>query len=89
MGCVLVCNHFPNGDGLLGIMNSKDPDGFSAQRLLHTDSGHYLLPVDNFKQAKDKRLTTALRGHTGKLQSAARKQGLAQDTLSQLHILNQ
>ena len=47
-GCVISCGHFSNGDGLLGI---RSRTGFCAQRLLLTDSGHYLLPVDQFNMA--------------------------------------
>ena len=36
---------------MLGI---RTPDGkFHTQRLLYTDSGHYLLPIDNFGKTDD------------------------------------
>ena len=44
-GCIISCGYFGNGDGILGI---RAANGFHAQRLLLTDSGHYLLPVDHF-----------------------------------------
>ena len=49
-GCVISCGYFSNKDGLLGI---RARGGFCAQRLLLTDSGHYLLPITNFHSARD------------------------------------
>ena len=49
-GCLLACGYFSNGDGILAIRTSNSDKGirYAAQRLLLTDSGHYLLPVNNF-----------------------------------------
>ena len=49
LGCIMAFNHFPNGDGLLGIWQREH---LVAQRLFLTDSGHYLLPVDGFEQSE-------------------------------------
>ena len=45
-GCVIACGYFKNGDGLLGIRLSSG--AFNTQRLLLTDSGHYLMPIHYF-----------------------------------------
>ena len=51
-GCILSFAYFSNGDGLLGI---KDQSGHvQAQRLLLTDSGHYLLTIDHFGKQHNK-----------------------------------
>jgi hypothetical protein len=50
--CILFCSYFSNGDGLLGVrvIDSYGHEQYRMQRLLHTDSGHYLLPIDNFQK---------------------------------------
>ena len=53
-GCVIACGYFKNGDGLLGIRLSSGH--FCTQRLLLTDSGHYLMPVHYFNHKNDRRL---------------------------------
>ena len=53
-GCVIACGYFKNGDGLLGIRLASGH--FCTQRLLLTDSGHYLMPVHYFDKKSDRRL---------------------------------
>ena len=47
----ILCDHFANGDGVMVIPDCQDvPEKTSSWhylRLLLTDSGHYLLPVDD------------------------------------------
>ena len=51
-GCILSFAYFSNGDGLLGI---KDQAGHvQAQRLLLTESGHYLLTIDHVGKQHNK-----------------------------------
>jgi hypothetical protein len=58
-GCLLACGYFHNNDGLLGI---RAPNGtYHPQRLLLTDSGHYLLEIHHFNQPSDPKLTTLLK----------------------------
>ena len=47
-GSVLICNHYHNGDGVLLLKDPED-NKYKPQRVLLTDSGHYLLPIDYFK----------------------------------------
>ena len=49
LGCIMLFAYFQNGDGVLGIYNHQQKQ-WCAQRLLLTDSGHYLLPIDKYKQ---------------------------------------
>ena len=42
-----MCAYFKNGDGVLALRDPKDQK-YKPQRLLLTDSGHYLLPLDHF-----------------------------------------
>ena len=53
-GCLISCGFFANGDGLLGIRTANNK--FCTQRLLYTDSGHYLLPIHHFNTAADEKL---------------------------------
>ena len=54
----MAFGYFPNGDGLLGI---RAPNGtYRCQRLLFTDSGHYLLPIHNFNTKTDSKLDTLI-----------------------------
>ena len=53
-GCLISCGFFANGDGLLGIRTPINK--FCTQRLLYTDSGHYLLPIHHFNTAADEKL---------------------------------
>ena len=55
LGCVLICDYYPNQDGILAIKLPKDRrksygTSYCFQRLMYTDSGHYMLPIDNFDQ---------------------------------------
>ncbi|CAE7471514.1 unnamed protein product, partial [Symbiodinium necroappetens] len=43
----LLLDYFANGDGVMVV--SDGSDGWHYLRLLLTDSGHYLLPIDNHK----------------------------------------
>ena len=55
-GSVLVCAYFNNGDGVLVFKDPSDQK-YKPQRLLLTDSGHYLLPIDNYNSK-----SSAIRG---------------------------
>ena len=61
----MACGYFKNGDGLLVLQVSSERGLRSApQRLYHTDSGHYLLPINNFGKKLEpaaKRAGTELR----------------------------
>ena len=50
-GCLISCGYFSSGDGVLG-MRMQDVS-FRTQRLLYTDSGHYLLPIHHFNKPAD------------------------------------
>ncbi|OLP86389.1 hypothetical protein AK812_SmicGene32497 [Symbiodinium microadriaticum] len=41
----VLCDYFTNGDGVLVV--SDGSDGWRYLRILLTDSGHYLLPIDH------------------------------------------
>ena len=59
MGCVIICGYFGNQDGLMGI---RMPNGkYVTQVLKHIDSGHYMLPTDQFGQASNRNLDRAVR----------------------------
>ena len=65
-GCLISCGYFSNGDDLLGI---RMPDGsFRTQRLLFTDSGHYLLPIHHFDKPTDDNLNKIIKHDFHKLQ---------------------
>ena len=51
LGSVISCGHFQNQDGLLGLRLSNGE--MCSQRILLTDSSHYLLPIDNFDKEKN------------------------------------
>ena len=71
-GCIISCGYFSNGDGLLGI---RTTDGtIRAQRLLLTDSGHYLLPIDNFNKPRDWKTDRLARNEQQQLGRAAQRQ---------------
>ena len=44
---VIMCGHYSNGDGVLGLWHQGC---WKPQHLFRTDSGHYLLRVDNFRK---------------------------------------
>ena len=72
--CLIACGHFPNGDGLL-IISVRDDRGrnrLATQLLYLTDSGHYLLPIDNFGQAAGRNLAKHGQNVQDALKSAAR-----------------
>ena len=71
LGCVISCGYFNNGDGLLGIRQSRK-NQFSAQRLLLTDSGHYLLEISHFSGKRDKGLDKLIAHDNKKLERSAR-----------------
>ena len=56
-GCLMACGFFPGGDGVLAI--KVENQRWAAQRLLLTDSGHYLLPIDHFNAPSDPTLNKA------------------------------
>ena len=71
-GCIISCGYFSNNDGLLGI---RTTDGtICAQRLLLTDSGHYLLPIDNFNKPRDWKTDRLARNEQQQLGRAAQRQ---------------
>ena len=41
----ILCDYFANGDGVMVV--SDGSDGWHYMRILLTDSGHYLLPIDH------------------------------------------
>ena len=47
MHCILACGWHPNGDGVLGVWHSGT---WKPQHLYLTDTGHYMLRVDQFGQ---------------------------------------
>jgi hypothetical protein len=56
---VMIFGYFSNGDGLMGLKAKNDM--FMPQRLLLTDSGHYILPIHYFRhQPLSKRLMSEL-----------------------------
>ena len=64
-GCLISCGFFANGDGLFGI---RGHDGkFCTQRLLFTDSGHYLLPIHHFNTPADEKLNRLMKDDFNKL----------------------
>ena len=44
---VLICNHYTNGDGVLALWHNE---AYKPQRLYLTDSGHYILRIDQYGQ---------------------------------------
>ena len=65
-GCIISCGYFENLDGLLGI---RTPEGvFRTQRLLYTDSGHYLLPIHHFNKPADEKLNAMIKTDYKQLQ---------------------
>jgi hypothetical protein len=47
---VIACGYFDNADGLCVINSMSGSKAISApQRLRWTDSGHYMLPINNFR----------------------------------------
>ena len=88
MGCVLVCNYYRNGDGLLGIRNAHDSTGYSPQRLFLTDSGHYLLPIDKFHNTgRDIATGSELKAITGKLHASVKNHSMAEDTQTAVDLV--
>ena len=57
---ILLCGYFHNGDGIIAV---KQREQYHAQRLLLTDSGHYLLEIDKFNQQSCNKLNNATRKH--------------------------
>eukprot|EP00439_Symbiodinium_sp_Y106_P050296 s6242_g6.t1 len=63
MDSAIFINFFDNGDGLLACRGqgsdsvTADPGNWSRFRLLLTDSGHYLLPVDHEAKAVPQEVT--------------------------------
>ena len=71
-GCIICCGYFANNDGLLGI---RTTDGsICAQRLLLTDSGHYLLPIDQFNKPRDWKQDRLVKNEKQQLGRAAQRQ---------------
>ena len=71
-GCIICCGYFANNDGLLGI---RTTDGsICAQRLLLTDSGHYLLPIDKFNKPRDWKQDRLVKNEKQQLGRAAQQQ---------------
>lgn len=70
-GCVISCGYFSNKDGIMGI---RSPHGFCAQRLYLTDSGHYLLPIDNFNRQRQIGLDRCISTDHRQLSRAAHRQ---------------
>ena len=70
-GCVISCGYFSNMDGLLGIRTPKG--NFKTQRLLYTDSGHYLLPIHYFNSPSDEKLNNIMKHEHKTLQHSHRK----------------
>ncbi|CAE7463363.1 unnamed protein product, partial [Symbiodinium necroappetens] len=56
----LMCDYFGNGDGVMVVPvtatdadGQQRPSGWHYMRMLLTDSGHYLLPVDDQRQVSN------------------------------------
>ena len=79
MGCIMLFAYFNNGDGLMGIKNKRDPSGYSAQRLYLTDSGHYIMPIDNFGKGADRGSNKHLKSVTDKVRRSAKAAGWPND----------
>ncbi len=70
-GGVISCGYFANKDGVMGI---RSPHGFCAQRVHLTDSGHYLLPIDNFHRQRQIGLDRCISTDHRQLSRAAHRQ---------------
>jgi hypothetical protein len=70
LGCCMLFAYFANGDGVLGIWDATKRC-WSAQRLYLTESGHYLLRIDNFDKPNDDALSRDLQTTTGPVSAAA------------------
>ena len=70
LGCCILFAYFDNGDGVLGIWND-DTKQWSAQRLHLTESGHYLLRIDNYNTKPDHILDKSIQRATAPLSSTA------------------
>ena len=70
LGCCILFAYFANGDGVLGIWDEAKST-WTAQRLYLTESGHYLLRIDNYYGKTDDSLTGAIQGTTGPLSKIA------------------
>ena len=68
-GCILACGYYNNGDGILGLRDHSKQ--LQAQRLLLTDSGHYLLPIHHFGNVKNDQMTKAISHQEQQLSHAA------------------
>ena len=68
-GCLIACGYYQNKDGILGIR--KDDGTFAAQRLLLTDSGHYLLPINHYGKTRTKGLDNAILHENDQLKNSA------------------
>lgn len=79
-GCLISCGFFGNGDGVLAIkVTTKNGEAkYAAQRLLWTDSGHYLLPIDNFGRRSNDKLDRAAAKQAGDVALAAEEAQLQQ-----------
>ena len=80
-GCLISCGAFSNGDGSLA-MKLKDKHGsprYAAQRLLLTDSGHYLLPINNFGKNSNHELDYLAQQQAKIISSSAVEQGFHTD----------
>ena len=68
--CLLDFGSYENGDGLLGIRVHQN---IALQRLLLTDSGHYLLPIDNFGKSGNKESGKKIRTGLRELEQSVKK----------------
>eukprot|EP00959_Pyramimonas_sp_CCMP1952_P225372 4713444-Pyramimonas_sp.AAC.1 len=62
-----------NQDGLLGLRLSSGE--MCSQRILLTDSSHYLLPIDNFDKEKNDAWNRTILQHQQEIDEGARHQG--------------
>ena len=88
LGCVVYFGYYDNGDGLMGVYNHM-LDDWCAQRLLLTDSGHYLLPTSNYDQPRQPELDKALfAGHraTGARREAQSHHGTSSGQYPSLNV---
>ena len=84
-GCLISCGYFSNLDGLLGIRTTS---GFCAQRLLLTDSGHYLMPITNFHQRRDRGWDRLIHSDFQQVTRAAKRQELHHDRRQQANFVS-
>ena len=83
LNAVIMCGWYPDGDGILGLWHNQK---WSPQHLYRTDSGHYLLRIDNFNKITDPKKKSAVLQSTNEVVRAT--PWSKQDTVATLHSSN-